>query len=64
MKLSYPGAPVPNAPAPVNQFPNFNSTVDKMASQMNTMSVTQTGFDKIWVRFFSLKSFLLNFFVY
>lgn len=46
-QLSYPAAPVlPNAP--VNQFQNFNSSIDKMASQMNTMSVTQTGFDKIW----------------
>ncbi|KAI9561908.1 hypothetical protein GHT06_012870 [Daphnia sinensis] len=46
-QLNYPAAPVlPNAP--VNQFQNFNSTIDKMASQMNTMSVTQTGFDKIW----------------
>ena len=63
IKLSYPGAPPSNVPG--NQFPNFNSTMDKMTSQMNTMSVTNTGFDKIWVSviyFSSLSDIFIYFF--
>jgi len=31
-----------------NQYPNFNPAVNQMTNQMNTLSVTQSGFDKLW----------------
>ncbi len=62
LKLSYPGAPPTNPPG--NQYPNFNSTMDKMTSQMNSMSVTQTGFDKIWVGLLSITIQIQFYFVF
>lgn len=44
----------PNYPPPTAQvgspYTNFNPNMDRVASQMGSLSVTQTGFDKLWVR--------------
>lgn len=33
-------------------YTNFNPAMDRMTSQMGTLSVTQSGFDKLWVILF------------
>lgn len=48
VRRPYPSQQAGNAMPTTGHNPNFSSSMNAMMSQMNSMSVTQTGFDKLW----------------